>query len=739
MTSSYARFQLAAAFATASTHEDSTTRARADERVRQWSRVLGAMADGTVTVGSRAPVAGLPPWVTLEVLRGGFATGEPAAGGPLADDEIALAARLQVAPRREALFAHHLTDAGLAGLERLLDTGTYRVDLPENAALLTVAWLLRAGDRAAALDLVETLAPLAARLRFTPRVVDRAAAPPDTVHRTSVGRAHAVLAHRRTPLPLARQREALTVWNPFADRVLALWRRRVGTGPVTAADSAWRTHATALLEEYRLLAAAHTLCTKHRNPKQNLAILLDATRAELDGRGLGPRRAGMVASVVRSMVAKRGEPGSRALAAVRDDQREVAQRPTYAHLAGVAAARLPLTDPDDGLADPWRYVHPVTADEPAPEGTPMPPIVERTLARTRSAPVEQLLADGTVPSGEVLAELVPGITASVVAASYPDPALGRLMAAGYHAFRRRRSLLLLDLASQVQLSELPWVQAVASHATRPSDEADAVLRRVGALYLDHFPGTVVPNPLVQEFRTLSDAAGHRVPFTEELAADIFMGRFGASFTRAAALAAGRLAGTAYADYYGIDYSVFRAPPGPAPRRSRWWAPAAAHPDGVDLADVCRARSGVGPEVSSVAANGTVIEQAQIITTHNLAALVEVGVVPTRPWTDLARDALDVAGAALARAESSPRPLSAVKDAAYAVRQALFLLSMVPRVEARDTVRAWRPATAAAALPMVRGGIEHVLDGGRFDDAGRCPRGLRLTGWTTTHPWVLPVR
>ena len=54
---------------------DPAVRARAAERVRRWEQVIQGMANGTVTVGDRAPVAGLPAWVTPQVVHGGFATG----------------------------------------------------------------------------------------------------------------------------------------------------------------------------------------------------------------------------------------------------------------------------------------------------------------------------------------------------------------------------------------------------------------------------------------------------------------------------------------------------------------------------------------------------------------------------------------------------------------------------------------------------------------------------------------
>ncbi|MFY1671276.1 hypothetical protein ACN27G_15085 [Plantactinospora sp. WMMB334] len=83
------------------THEDAGTRSHAEERVRRWSR---------------APVAGLPVWVIPQVVRGGFATGSPAADGPLHPYEMEPAARVGVPAERGALFAYFLTEAGQAEL-----------------------------------------------------------------------------------------------------------------------------------------------------------------------------------------------------------------------------------------------------------------------------------------------------------------------------------------------------------------------------------------------------------------------------------------------------------------------------------------------------------------------------------------------------------------------------------------------------------------------------------------------
>ena len=80
----------------------------------------------------------------------------------------------------------------------------------------------------------------------------------------------------------------------------------------------------------------------------------------------------------------------------------------------------------------------------------------------------------------------------------------------------------------------PWTGGDAASA----EAAGRVLRDAGALAIAAFPHTILPNKLVKELRALSVTAGTRLPFVEELAADIFMGAFSEQYLRAAQLAAG---------------------------------------------------------------------------------------------------------------------------------------------------------------------------------------------------------
>ncbi|MGW1998120.1 hypothetical protein [Embleya sp. NPDC001921] len=769
--------QLAKAFHTAASHESQATRHRAEERVRRWTQVARGMADGSLAIGSRTPVRGLPAWVTPEVVRGGFATGDAAAGGPWTAHEAEAAARAGLRTGdRGAVFRYFLTDAGLAELHTMLDTGRYRVAVPEEAALLTIAWLLRAGDRLAALTLLDEIAPYTDRLRFLPRPGDTPVSDGSAVHRESVGSLRATLGARRPKPAVEAMNEALTVWNPFADQLLAHWLETVEDGRIGAIRPAgWTERGRELLQRHRRLATRHTLCTKHRNPRENSAILLAALAEALgdtragdvrsagtriaDGRAAGPRsgiranvgargatRPGLLRHAVDAMVAKRGAPGSPPHAELRARQAEDASTATLHELARVLITRLANLRDDAGLPDTAWLLVPVTDAEAertgVRAGSPIPDSLRHPVERALSAPVATLVERGIVPSAEVLAELVPQLVAATTALAYHDPALRTLTTAGYGAFAERRSLLLLNLEHQVRLEELPWVRAVSAYrrvSTDTAANAREALTELGGLTVRAFPGTIVPNPLLQELGSLARQAGVGAVFTEELAADIFMGTFSAKFLRAAQEAAVLLEGSLYARYYGIDYAAIRTIDDV--RRERGLAANTSDA----FAALCRERAGVDSRSRWwVAANGKVIEQAQILTTHNLAALVHpVGVEPAQGWAEPARGAYRTVCRLVQQIAGNPRSLGTVKDAAYAWRQALFFLSLCG-VEDQFAVIAWmaeetarRPEHTVHRLAPVLAGLRHVFTGGNLDDPA-VPNVRRFLGWATDGHWIRDV-
>jgi hypothetical protein len=616
-------------------------------------------------------VKGFPAWLTPEIVRGGFATGAAAAAGPLEPDEITLAEHLGMENGRSHLFAWFLSDEGIRKLDAWLKSGLYRLDLPEHGALLSVAWLLRNGRTDAASVLVRSLEPWAAHVRFWPYELTEPEVP--GVHIATLPVVSARLERKRPQRQVEAERETLAVWNPFADKVLShWWATRSSEGILGAAfPPGWIDGATELLAEYQRLAAQNTLTKRHADPKENLQILLSGLHACLAGKPDSPAM-GQVRLTVANMVAKRGEPGSPGspgsprLAELRAAQARTAAKPSHADLAHDAAAQLNATGRTGAVEDPLALLR----------GTPGEDLhaVRAITRQATQAPLPALLRQGVVRSAEMLAELAPQLTAETVASRYEDTSAGLLAKRLYRAFANRRSTLLLNHQSQVTVHVIPWFNLLEQTGVHEQDQALAHAQAVdlATLALRHFPGTLLPNSLIRELTRLFGLASKDVPLTYELASDIFMGSFNPVFLRAAQETATVVGHTLYARYYGIDYGRILTL-GTTQETSSWarTSPRTAVPEFDSLV---RSRAGVNPARwgNDVVVSGKIIEQAQILTTHNLAVLVKAGI--TLDWGTQAREAWNVTKRHLTRT-AGMKNLRHRKNAAYAWRQTVFYIAL----------------------------------------------------------------
>jgi hypothetical protein len=234
----YAVFQLSKALTTQTEHPDPATRERAHQRVKDWTTVFNGILDGTLAVGSRTPLEGTPSWVTLKVLTGGFATGELLAAGPLQAHERALLARLSHFPvtsdtetdARRLLNSYYLTDEGLADLQELLPSGCFDVNVPEEGALLVVAWLVQNGHAEGARDLLETIGPWFSQLRFYPIPTQQArpsSANGAKVSLEDVGSTTERVKQIKPNPRILAQKEAVCIWTPLYDRAVRLFLETV--------------------------------------------------------------------------------------------------------------------------------------------------------------------------------------------------------------------------------------------------------------------------------------------------------------------------------------------------------------------------------------------------------------------------------------------------------------------------------------------------------------------------------
>lgn len=702
-------------------------REKGDARgVAKWQSVIDGMRSGAVKVGSRTPTKA-PVWVTLEVVTGGFATGRYAAGGPLQAHETA------VATSRAGANVHYL-EASAA----LLASGHYRIDYPEEGALLVHAWLRGRGEHERATALVEKIAPWFETLRFFPAPATRATPSAETVRLQDVDTTIDQLRASAVQERLDRQRDAELVWKPLRDRAIALWIEtlegevpRVVDGAITGGvpgrvfPDGWRAWVHALVADCRAVTVPKTA-----RASRVIELVESLARIATHPNALDARALEHVRRAIAEFVTAHGAPGSAALRARRAIDAHAVSAPRHVDLRDVLVDRLRA---DDGV-ELARISAPVSIDEAThrvPAGTALPWHLVQKAARSWDAPIETLAERGLLPSAEVFARVLPQLTAHVRAQGLADEPARRLYAAMYRAFRRRRGLLLLDYASQVRFHELPWVAAMEnarSDGTAQAARASRMLARASGAALRTFPQTITPNKLVTELSAFAAAAKVELPLVEELAADIFMGSFTAKFAQAAKVSARVLEGTLYQRYYAVDtFALARL--GTAKLAD-------------DFAALCHRRAGHG---KGVAQNGKTLEQCQILTTHNLAVLFDrlaLGDTLAPHLRTIAMQCFVFVVRQLRLPGSYREQLTRIKDAAYAWRQMIFYLSFTEdpagfAVLARARIAKLDDAFRTRLEPLLRG-LELAIAGTWSSWAGFPAGGGRVfTGWSTERHWLMP--
>lgn len=773
----YAAFQLSKALTTAENSTQPEVRARVEARVARWRQVMDHALAGTAAYGSRTPFADVPAWATLDVATGGFATGALLAGGELIEYERALAASLagvRAGQERLDLNAWHLTDAGLDALRQRLRSGDYRIDVPEEAALPTVAWLIERGRMDDARALIETIAPYFDRLRFFPPSGRGAVPAAAEVNVFNAGDAARRLACLTEQPRLAVQRRTIALRLPLYDEAVALFLETYDAGwPCRRYPESWRVAALALCARADAARVASGDMASNSGATRSEASASDASaansanakdrRVELlsllalcarDPAALNGREIGRIRRIVDDFVRAHGRPGSDTHQALRDRQRRDIAAPPHHRIGHAVAARLAAYPAGEGIADFARSSVPIDADEAQAyaldAGVVLPPAVRRRLESCRRGTIAELVECGLITSGDTIARVLPALTAEIRSAGFVDPALGRLYAETYRAFRRRRSLILFDLQSQVSLRELPWASMMERERSADATVAVAArqaLTEAAATTLSAFPHAILPNKLLQEFRALAESAKLDLPFVDEVAADIFMGEFSNKFVDAARRAARTLKGTLYADYYAIDLDALAAlPDKPKSETKRFWQ-RSANGRGDALSKMAAERAGATLGGWNPAANGTVLEQAQILTTHNLALLFDALDLKTALRPQLCTLALrcfdEVCAAQRMRIDSWHARLIMVKNAAYAWRQMLFFLSMLDETARRAALEAIEARFLEqpqrlqdAFLPAMRG-LRLAAEGCRLPqhapsdhDAPRV-----FLGWTVGPHWL----
>lgn len=411
-------------------------------------------------------------------------------------------------------------------------------------------------------------------------------------------------------------------------------------------------------------------------------------------------------------------------------------------MANILASRIDELPKKEGIYDLENYVQPLSKEEAKKIGAysfaSIPKGLARKLGRSQVASVEELIEQEYITSGDVLAIVLPQITSAIKTSNISDHELKRLYAEIYRVFRKRRSLLLLNLESQVKIEELPWVNIINKYrqkSLKSEEVAKSALTDIVKLAIVNFPHAILPNKLLQEIAALAKQANLELLIVDEVAADIFMGEFSPKYAHAASIAADFLKGSLYEKYYQIDYSEFG-------KRKSFFSKNIGKKDANEFSKICISRAPKSEDRWSVAGNGVIIEQQQILTTQNLAALfsqleLDKSLLHQLPYL-VKKTFKWICARQQKSLDNYHSKLIMTKNTAYAWRQLIFYLSLIEEKEIeaiysqlQEYLSRQQNDFTVKFQPVLNGLAESIgLNSGRMDTY------RPFLGWTIgSHPLI----
>lgn len=672
-----------------------------NNKVQQWEAVLHQILQGQANYGSRTPFENTPAWITLEVIKGGFATGNWLAGGEITPEEQHLLDKLQIKTspenQRLALNSYYLTDDGMNVLNKCLDNENYLITVPEESVLLTVAWLIRNKAQAYARDLLDIISPWFSVLRFYPHIVEQPVISSSTVRVQELAMTIYDLKRIKPNKRVLAQKEAVTIWHPFKVKMVALLSEIVDKSSSYIITPLWRQSAKDLLAEYFQLRKQYFLCNKPIKNKGDFAKLRIAIeQLSLEKNELDLHQAQHIRVLLQRHIEKYGEPNSEKSDKKQKIKQDDVQAPLHYTLSRVILNRLDSLDINNGFDDKEIATEAISESEAKQfsltEDYPIPSIITYKTMRSFNTTASQLVEQKLITSSEALSNIIPQITAGLRANSLLDIPLRHLYEKNYRAFKQRRSLLLLDLQHQVQLEELPWVAIIDKFRTKQISNKTIfteVLNEFLLLNFRYFPHTQLPNPLLQELNSLTSQVDPSIKWSEELAADIFMGMFSKKIANILVKNTDSvLPYSLYSQYYRIDYLLLK--------HELLTALSSANTQGGDpyatsrvILKWCEDRTNEKFGSYSPAINGGILEQSYILTTHNLSTIFNsIGLADKlKPFLlDMCKQCLQVINRYLqAPYRGYHASLITIKNAAYAWRQCVFYLSYLSQEELQQFI------------------------------------------------------
>jgi len=495
---------------------------------------------------------------------------------------------------------------------------------------------------------------------------------------------------------IIRQKESIEIWIPFYEEMIDLFVDSMSSSvnclvdidnkeltPLSRIDQSWLCRKDQLLDKFEKLKTKHSISNRWIKNGSQFSKLLGILKNFSNDPELCERNHKDIAQAINRYLRKHGVTNSMERQNARELQLQQCRAPEHRYIRKVLTERLSKLEQIKGISNLEEVTQNTTVSEicngKVPEDTTIPSYLIKKLGRAKIDSIDNLIEAGVISSGDTIAEILPQISGDVLSGAFSEEYLKMLYKKIYVSFRKRRSLLLLNLESQVKIEELPWLKILNQYSDVRSDfrmATKCVLKEMSEIALFNFPQAIIPNKLLQELRSLIKRANAEIPLVDEVAADIFMGRFSPKFAKSAFIAGVQLQGSLYEKYYALDYSVILE--ACAPVNSTF-----SDRQAENFSNICNKRESNSSSYDwNVAANGVVIERQQIITTQNLAQLFSLF-----EWKKDSENEIEeaikkcfvwICKRQQIKLNDYHAKLVMIKNTAYAWRQMVFFLSQLDR-------------------------------------------------------------
>ena len=504
--------------------------------------ITGVLTKGA-SIGGRTD-HGRPAWVTPEITKSGFSSGNHLAGGPLKQHELDIIKdiddKTDVSSIRYAINKWCLTDKkGQEWITDLAKSGQYGANTMEELAIMSIVLV---GKRKKTSELVSEIEPWFKDLRFFPEPksvnLSELAVPRSSIW--SVERLHqrlhgetSTLVHsmdlkKHSMVKLEKFNESyVAIYNKSKEILQLFYGRKTRRSNNVESFKAFVFDVKKVMNEFGL---------EKRIAKSTAGKLLDAIEVFIEF-GMETKK-----SFLKHIEFHVGNASSKI------ELRSRTPEDMIKHLQSSI----------DGIKEFMNIIEPMRdssgIEKETVDGLSLKfPDLKKSIGKTTLGTLTELCDYGLIDSAEMFADQVVTISAISHSTAFkkgPYQVLARNM---YSTFSARRSKLLLNLETQVKMSEIPWFTVFEEVFRVKVIDTDEISKSVFLDYLSNFPGTQMPNNFVD---VMSRQLG-RNGLVKEIAADIFMGQFVKTFGAQAKERESVLGeDTPYGSYYSVSILGF---------------------------------------------------------------------------------------------------------------------------------------------------------------------------------------